>query len=71
VKRKIRVLSVIMCLLLFFMLTACSSKSNGQAGKGNSSGAKVEISFMTHTPETEGQKKLFQEDIINNSTFAD
>jgi raffinose/stachyose/melibiose transport system substrate-binding protein len=63
--KKIKVLSVMMCLLLSFMLTACSSKSNGQAGKGNSSGDKVEISFMTHTPETEEQKKVTQEDIIN------
>ncbi|PLS09633.1 ABC transporter substrate-binding protein [Neobacillus cucumis] len=64
--RKIRVLSISIVLLLSLMLSACSSsKSSGNAQKGKSSGEKVEISFMTHTPETEEQKKVTQEEIIN------
>lgn len=54
-----RVKIFILILSLFLIISACNSKSGGDAKDDQ-----VEIVYMTHTPDTEEQKRVIEEDII-------
>jgi raffinose/stachyose/melibiose transport system substrate-binding protein len=51
---------VVLILVLSLVVTACSNKSSNDSGEGE----KVELVYMTHSPDNELQKKVIEEDII-------
>lgn len=61
--KRIKVLLLVL-LSVSFILSACSSKSGADGEKSSSKDGKVELVYMTHSPDTEEQKRVIEEDII-------